>query len=691
MMTPPSGESEEAYRDLCCLGKGRLPVPPGPRRPHAQRISLRVPEAYAGIIEKAESPVDALGPTDWYQAMWPSDASMPEPKFPRYQVAPGEERDSGFSLTRRCHRDDAREALIPGLSFQIRTPAGLHPLYSGGSGAQIAHRSGNLLRLVDARAVVPHSVELVVEYHWLVLLRIRLGAPACELVMDLTVSAPEAGVCASDQGSRLSVDNERGFHGVALLSGTHPGEAFVVAAYDLPTPQERDAVLNQGRRHAADFDATWAKLAALQDPSPFLSGGESDRDRNLVAAFVNRALRNTRAGGLITAPSMLEFFGPEWDFGDCVWIAFLPASRYMLWIEPGVWANSIRTLLAQQTPDGMVPQAVGSKYAFAYSQIPNITPCARDYYVFTGDSGFLATVYPRFKAWYGWWMTHRNPSGDGIIAMGSAGQDLYSAICEYKDNGTDPNDPEGFENTCNPFTRTKEIAGRPERAYLPDIVACQARMAEDLAFFARELGRMDEASYFESEYRRIRNWANEHLWDEVTQFYYPVERATGKKVMKRTNTVYWLMWAGLVPEERKAPLIQALFDSAQFFAPIPVPMVALNDPSFNPRCGHWGDGYVWPLDVFTAFDGLLRYGEWDRAAQLAKRFNEGVFKAVGDTFQPAEYYHHSGVPCGCPIMGTAGLTPLTFKRYLRDYRAGAAAREWERFAPRPMNHRWSET
>jgi hypothetical protein len=95
---------------------------------------------------------------------------------------------------------------------------------------------------------------------------------------------------------------------------------------------------------------------------------------------------------------------------------------------------------------------------------------------------------------------------------------------------------------------------------------------------------------------------------------------------------------------------------------------------------------VWPLDVFTAFDGLLRYGEWDRAAQLAKRFNEGVFKAVGDTFQPAEYYHHSGVPCGCPIMGTAGLTPLTFKRYLRDYRAGAAAREWERFAPRPMNH-----
>ena len=328
----------------------------------------------------------------------------------------------------------------------------------------------------------------------------------------------------------------------------------------------------------------------------------------------------------------------------------------------------------------MVPQAVFPRTTYDYSQFPDLSPCVRDYVAVTGDRAFLEFAYPRFKAWYGWWMTHRNPTGDGIIAVGCASQDRYTSICEYKDNWTNPADPVVFERTCNPFTRTPEIGGRPERAYLPDIVACQARMAEDLAFFARELGWGEEAAYFTTEYARLRDWVNTHLWDEATKFYYPVERATGRKVLKRTNTVYWLMWAGLVPRERTRTLLEALFDPQQFFTPMPVPMVALNDPTFNPNVDHWGDGYAWPIDAFMAFDGLLRYGEWDRAAKFARHYNRGFLKAVGYTLQPAEYYHHSGQPCGCPIMGSAGV-PLVFHRFLRDHEAGVAEREWRRFIP----------
>jgi len=160
-----------------------------------------------------------------------------------------------------------------------------------------------------------------------------------------------------------------------------------------------------------------------------------------------------------------------------------------------------------------------------------------------------------------------------------------------------------------------------------------------------------------------------------------VVRATGQKVIKRTNAVYWLMWAGLVPPERTPKLIEALFDPEQFFTKIPVPMVALNDPSFNPLCGHWGDAYSWPLDAFKAFEALIRYHEWDRAAEFCRHYNKGVFEAIGDTLQPAEFYHSAGFPCGCPIMGTAGLTPLNFQRYLHDHARGHAEREWSRFIP----------
>ena len=107
------------------------------------------------------------------------------------------------------------------------------------------------------------------------------------------------------------------------------------------------------------------------------------------------------------------------------------------------------------------------------------------------------------------------------MAVGDATLSLWDSICEYKDNGTDPTKP-SFEDTCMPLTRTAEIAGRPERVYLPDIVACQARMAEDLAFLAGELGLKEDAEYFAGEYRRVRDWANTHLWDERTKFYYPV-------------------------------------------------------------------------------------------------------------------------------------------------------------------------
>ena len=40
---------------------------------------------------------------------------------------------------------------------------------------------------------------------------------------------------------------------------------------------------------------------------------------------------------------------------------------------------------------------------------------------------------------------------------------------------------------------------------------------------------------------------------------------------------------------------------------------------------------------------MLRYEEWDRAAQLAEKFNQGVFNAINDTRQPNELYHQTSL------------------------------------------------
>ena len=657
------------YERLCRLAPGLPETLPGAPSPQSRRWTFGLIPFCVPSSSPSARDVDALGPTSWFQGMWPTDPSMPEPKFPHFEIDPVCVGDPGVRIRKATYNDPSRQAQAPVFEFALKQDDREHPLYRGGPSARIRYRTGNLLHLHDDAHGLSHSFELIVHTHQLLLIRIRLhaggGTPSSRTAVTMTArfEAVDAGVTGEDDAWRLH--NERGWHVVATCASEAPGELLLAIAYDIPTALDAEVIVKYARRKLAQFDACWSELAACHSLEPFLTGKETETERDLLAACVNRALRNTRTGGLIRQPSMVEFYGPEWEHGDGVWIAFLPACRYLLWIAPEIWAHSIRTLLDQQTPEGMVPQAVFPRTTYDYSQIPNITPCVREYYVHTGDRSFLAFAYPRLKAWYAWWMTHRNPSGDGIIAVGSAGQDLYSAICEYKDNGTDPSDPAVFEDTCMPFTRTASIAGRPERVYLPDIVACQARMAEDLAFLSGELGQFGDQSYFESEYRRLQVWANEHLWDEATQWYYPVERTTGRKLMKRTNTVYWLMWAGLVPEERVPPLVDALFDPEQFFATIPVPLVAMNDPSFNPRCDHWGDACAWPLDAFIAFDGLLRYGEQDRAARFAEHYNRNVFAALAETRQPAEFYHSDGHPCGCPVMGSAGLVMLNFQRFLR--------------------------
>ena len=208
-------------------------------------------------------------------------------------------------------------------------------------------------------------------------------------------------------------------------------------------------------------------------------------------------------------------------------------------------------------------------------------------------------------------------------------------------------------------------------------------MADDLAFLADQLGLQSDVEYFEGEFHRVRDWANQNLWDEKTKFYYPVVRATGKKLMKRSNVAFWMMWAGIPDKQQAEHLVKALFDPEQFYTTIPAPMIALNDPTFNPNSHHWGDGYSWPLDPCHAFDGLLRYGHWDLAAKFAKHYNEGVSGAVKKTYTPYEYYHHSGNPAGIGEFSSGACLPLFFQRYLRDYQNGDVQSKWSLFAPEP--------
>ena len=620
-------------------------------------------------------PIDALGKTGWFQGMWPSDPSMPNLKFPRFVISPEQKSSVGFAIGAEFPMDQHLNAFMPKVSLSlVGSDDQKLDLYTGGAESQIAYRFGNLLKLVDNSGPVNRSVELAIISFNQAVARVRLAGNG-NYKLEARASV-DAGNSAEAKDGRGLIQTPQGWHGFELLPGSSGGEALVLSFWGAPSRNDALTELAKLREMAADFNGLWQRLAKPQALEPFLAGDEKDEERNLVAAFVNRVLRNQRRGGLIKEPVSLEFFGPEWSNADMVWMWFQPASRYSLWIEPQFLKYSLEGLLDRQRTDGFTPQMAGTGHSSGTTQNPNISTVALDYYRFTGDRAFLAACYPKFKNMYWWFLKNRAPDANAILTLGHESMPLSSNIYEYgRDNhptahGIIPamRDVEGVEN-------------RQERLYLPDIVACQARLADDIAFMAETLGDKEEAVYFAGEFRLVKDWANATLWDEETKFYYPVVRATGKKVMRRLNMGLWMLWAGIPDQKQKDALVSAIFDPQQFFTKIPLPQLALNDPAFNPKISHWGDGYVWPIDVFHVFDGLLRYGEYEKAAMLAQQFNRGVYATIADTYQPNEIYHHTGKAVGCPIMGTAGCLPLVFQRYLKNYKDGKVSTEWAKLTP----------
>ena len=664
--------------DLCIDNTGRNlgdPLAAGSGRSGAVQLQALVvtrPLQPAGVPSGgAGDGIDALGPNDVYHSMVPSDLTMPIPRFPAFRVTPSAATGAGVTLAKNYPLDPGLTRFLP--TWQVTADSA--PFYRGGPGCQIAYRVGNLLKLVDAsRTGEERSVEMMLLTHRLALMRLRAagGSP-------LTVSATWSAVgdpVVTQPGTQV-IANTLGLHGLAVVD-TAPGTQVHVLAYEAVDRAELERVLAEGIAAAKDFDARWAELAKWHDLTPFLIGDETPLRRNLVAACVNRVLRNQRVGGVIKRPSAIEFFGPEWYTADNVWMWFLPACRYFLWIDPAFYANSLRTVLDQQTEDGRTPQMVG-QLGGGSTQNPNISPIAYEYYRFTGDRAFLDDAVPRLAKMYRWFLANRNPDGSGLFAIGDAKTPMPQNIYEY---GRD-NSPT-LHGVIPLMRDLPELEMRQERLYLPDIIACQARLAEDIATLAKEQGDAETERFFAAEYRRVKEWVNVNLWDEETRFYYPVIRASKIMVKRRLNVAFWLLWAGIPDQQRKDALVQALMDPKQFFTTIPVPQLALNDPFFDPKITHWGDRHCWPIDTSIIFDGLLRYREWDTAARFAHQWNDGVFDAIAKTYQPSEWYIHDGRPAGCPIMGTAGCLPLVFQRYLKEYAAGTVKTEWSKLIP-PAN------
>jgi hypothetical protein len=364
--------------------------------------------------------------------------------------------------------------------------------------------------------------------------------------------------------------------------------------------------------------------------------------RSLIGAAL--AAAGLGGGGVAAAPAEDHASAPQFHTDDRAWQAAYDAALSVLagnvqtlprydrpvliegsvyrgiWLEcgphealvyrkfrPDVARDSHLIFFALQRPDGQLP--ANNKLAeTGFGQIQMVTPIAATAWELakaTGDDELLRAAYDACGRWDAWLTRNRNTRRAGLV----------EGFCTY-DTGQD-NSPRwaGMPNQCpdKDAARCPSAPGLPRLC--PDLSATTYGGRVALAAMARALGRPGEADRWDATARDIQSLILNRLYAPQDAAFYDLD-AQGRSVKVNGDVLSRVCGEHVVGQALFDQLWdRQLHDPNAFWAPFPLPSVALNDPRFVrpiPR-NSWGGA----SQALTA----LRAGRWfdhyGRSAEFA--------------------------------------------------------------------------
>jgi len=292
---------------------------------------------------------------------------------------------------------------------------------------------------------------------------------------------------------------------------------------------------------------------------------------------------------------------------------------------------------------GMVPGVINPTLPpVGYSQTPILAWGALMVYRQTHDRALLEEALPYLLAYDHWYSTERDVDQDGLIEQGAykpttIGNILQTAKFESFD----------FHPAVDGMKLTRH-PGRPSGGeWYGDVegvdTTCALLIAERaIVEIARELGRQGVARDMERTIGRRVAALRVRMWDPETKFFYSVNRDTHEPIHVRTIQAFWTLTSGAATREQAGALVTSLKDPKQWWPRFPIPTVAMDDPAFKAR-GFWR-GDMWPPTNYLIQLGLMRYGFYDVAAELAER----TLALLADKGINERYDATTGEPLGAP-------------------------------------------
>jgi hypothetical protein len=286
-------------------------------------------------------------------------------------------------------------------------------------------------------------------------------------------------------------------------------------------------------------------------------------------------------------------------------------------VRSDVARNSHRMFFALQKEDGQLP-ANNKRTETGFGQIQMVVPIAATAWELvqhTGDEELLQTAYESCARWDRWLMRYRNTRGTGLI----------EGFCTY-DTGHDnsprwadmPNQCPGKDARICP-----KVPGLPRLC--PDLSATLYGGRVALAAMAKALGQEADADRWTESADQIRQLILTKLYVPEDAAFYDLD-AQGHFIRVRSDVLSRVCGEHVVDQGTFDSLWERqIHNPKAFWAPYPLPSIALDDPTFvRPiPSNSWG-GASQALTALRAPRWQEYYGRAAELAMLMSRWCDAI-------------------------------------------------------------------
>jgi hypothetical protein len=289
-------------------------------------------------------------------------------------------------------------------------------------------------------------------------------------------------------------------------------------------------------------------------------------------------------------PSKVQYVG-IWNWDACF------HSLAFRHVDPVLARNQLRTMLARQLPDGMIPDAVYDEAVVAnldhplraeVTKPPIMAWAALKLHETDPDLDFLQEIYVPLVRWNAWWFSMNDDDADGLAQYNhpySSGLD-DSPLWDY---------------------------GMPVES--PDLNTYLCVQMGSLAMMAEALGMDAEGAMWRRRAAAIVRRMIEDYWDEEAGLFRALHHNQPIPVVTPFNL--YPLWTGQLPEAIRARLIAHLTNPDEFWGEYVIPSVAHNDPHYDPET-MWR-GPIWVNVNYFFIEALRQVGEHALARTLLEK------------------------------------------------------------------------